>query len=387
MDKTFIFSKRYKTIALALCALGIATVIYGFISHPGRMWANILLNNYFFLQLVIGAAFFLALQYITQSGWSAMFKRIPESISYFIPVAALLFILMLPGLHSLYHWTHAEEVAADPILQHKSPYLNLPFFIFRSLLSFALWILMVFVLRRLSVKEDLHGDLRYFEKSEFYSKVFIFIIAITFSIVSFDWIMSLEPHWYSTLFALKGFVTAFYHASALIALIAIILWKKGYYPAFNESHLLDFSRYIFMLSIIWGYFFFSQFMLIWYGNIPEETIYYHHRWENGFEFLFYFNAIVNWAIPFVLLLSRWANRKAGIIAFVAVLLIIGHYTDLYEQVFPAVVHKPYFGIIEIGSFLGYTGLFALVFGFALSRRSLIPLNHPYIDESLEHHVH
>jgi hypothetical protein len=387
MDKTFTLSKRFKIICLALITLGVVTLIYGFISHPERMWANILLNNYFFLQLAIGAAFFLALQYITQSGWSAMFKRIPESMSAWLPVAGLLFLLMIPGLHSLYHWTHAEEVAKDPILLHKVPYLNIPFFVARSVVSFAVWTLLVVILRRLSLREDKTGGLKYFEKSEFYSKVFIFIIAITFSFVTFDWIMSLEPHWYSTLFALKGFVTAFYHASAMIALIAILLWKKGYFPAMNESHLLDFSRYIFMLSIVYGYFFFSQFTLIWYANIPEETEYYFHRWHNGFEPLFYVNVIVNFAIPFVLLLSRYTNRNANVLIFISTLLIVGHYTDLYEQIFPPVLHKPLFGLIEIGSFVGYAGIFALVVGWVFSRAEVIPVNHPYLEESENHHVH
>jgi hypothetical protein len=387
MDKTFIISKRYKIICLVLVALGVAAAITGFLSHPERMWANVLLNNYLFLQLAIGAAFFLALQYITQSGWSAMFKRIPESMSFYLPVAAVLFLLMIPGMHSLYHWTHAEEVAADPILAHKAPYLNIPFWIFRSVVSFALWILLIVILRRLSLREDAEGGLKYFERSEFYSKVLIFIIAITFSVVTIDWLMSVEPHWYSTLFSLQGFLTAFYHASATIALIAIILWRKGYFPAMNESHLLDFSRYIFMLSIVWGYFFFAQFMLIWYANIPEETEYYYHRWHNGFEWLFYFNIIVNWAIPFVLLLSKWTNKKWRVVAFVAVLLVIGHYTDLYEKIFPPIVHSPKFGFIEIGSFLGYAGIFAWVFGYMLSKAAVIPKNHPYIEESTEHHLH
>jgi hypothetical protein len=387
MDKTFTFSKRYKIVSLSLLGLGIVTAVYGFLSHPERMWANILLNNYFFLQLAIGAAFFLALQYITQSGWSAMFKRIPETMSGTMPVLAVLFLLMIPGLHSLYHWTHTEDVAADAILSHKAPYLNVPFFIIRSVVSFAVWILLIRVLRKLSKKEDELGGLKWFEKSEFWSKVLIFVIAITFSVITIDWVMSLEPHWYSTLFSLKGFLISFYHATALITLIVIILWKRGYYPAFNESHLLDFSRYIFMLSIVWGYFTFSQFMLIWYGNIPEETEYYYHRWEHGFKWIFYFNIIVNWAVPFALLLSRWADRQWRLVLFVAVLLVIGHYTDLYEQIFPAVMHKPYFGIFEIGSFLGYTGLFAYVFGRLLSRSPIIPGNHPYIEESLNHHVH
>lgn len=388
MDTRFPTSKTLRTIALAMVVIGLVALVYGFITHPVRGWANLLLNHFYFLSLGIGAAFFLALQYITQSGWSAMFKRIPEAMMHYLAVAVVPGIVLFFGLSSLYHWAHEGAALHDAILAHKSPYLNIPFFIIRQLVFLVAWILLAWTLRRLSLKEDLNGGVHYFERSEFWSKVYIFVIAITFSFASFDLIMSIDPHWYSTVFSLKNFVAAFYHGAAVIALIAIILYQRGFFPHFNESHLLDFSRYIFMLSIVWGYLFFAQFMLIWYANIPEETVYYVLRWDDPtFKVLFFANIVINWFLPFTILLIRKAHRSLFIMKLVCILLIIGQYVDLYDQIFPTVVGKAAFGFTEAGVWVGFAGVFVLTIMWAMGRAALIPPNHPYLSESEQHHVH
>ncbi|PKP31145.1 MAG: quinol:cytochrome C oxidoreductase, partial [Bacteroidetes bacterium HGW-Bacteroidetes-17] len=274
MDKELTISSKFKNAAYALIGIGIIAFIYGFIKYPERAWANLLINNYYFLALTIGATFFMALQYITQSGWSSGFVRIPQAIANFFPVLLLLMIPLLFGLHHLYHWSHAEEVAQDAILQHKAPYLNVPFFIIRFFIYFAVWIGLTQLLRKFSHNEDLEGGLKYFEKSEFYSKVYIFSLALTFSLATFDWVMSIDAHWFSTIFAIRNFAMSFYHAVVLITIIIILLNKLGYFPFFNKYHLQDLTKYIFILSIIWAYTWFSQYILIWYANIPEETVYY-----------------------------------------------------------------------------------------------------------------
>ena len=172
------------------------------------------------------------------------------------------------------------------------------------IIYFALWILFIRKLRKISLREDLtdpadqDGYHVLFGKSELYSKIFIFILAITFSLSAFDWIMSIDAHWYSTIFALKNLVAAFLHGVSILTLIVFILYRRGYFPFLNKFHLHDFARYIFMLSIVWGYFWFAQFMIIWYGNIPEETVYYFVRWKEGWKVLFFLEIILNWAIPF-----------------------------------------------------------------------------------------
>ena len=199
--------------------------------------------------------------------------------------------------------------------------------------------------------------------------------------------MSIEAHWVSTIFSVKNFIAAFYHGTAIIVLIIILLNERGYFQELNESHLLDFSRYLFMLSIVWGYMFFSQFMLIWFGNIPEETIYYAERWNNGWKELFYINVAINWFIPFIVLLSQRMDKNKTVVKLICLLLIAGQWIDLYDQIMPTLTTTPKFGIIEIGAFIGFAGLFALVFVKALAKADLVPKNHPYLEESLYHHIH
>ena len=384
MEERLIVQKNFKYLLFGLIGIGIISMAVGFITDPDRAWANYLLNNYYFVSLAIGAAFFGAIQYISQSGWSSAFKRIPEAMASYIPVAAVFFLLMYFGMHSLFHWSHEGVTATDELLAHKAPYLNIPFFFLRVVLFFGLWIIMVRLLRKISLKEDEEGGMTYFYQSEKYSKVIIFIIAISFTLFAIDMLMSLEPHWFSALFAAKSFIAAFLHAATVITFIVIILNKIGHLTMLNRSHLHDFSRYIFMLSILWGYFNFAEFMIIWYANIPEETFFFVKRSEGAVEVLFYANIIINWFIPFLFLMPRMTSRSKMYILPVIILLMIGQYTELYYYIWPAVVNEAKFGLLEIGSFLGFLGLFTLVVTNTLSKANLVPKNHPYLEESLYH---
>lgn len=378
-------SGAFKIVTGIFILVGLTAFIVGFIQDPDRAWSNYLLNNYYFLMLALGAAFFVSLQYISQSGWSAAFKRVGEAMSGYVPVSAFFFLLLIFGAGSLYEWSHADAIAHDELIAHKSPYLNVPFFYLRMILFFALWIIMIRLIRKVSLKEDEAGGMEWFHKSEHYSKVFIFILALTVSLSAIDWIMSIDVHWFSTIFALKNFVGAFYHGTAILILIVFLLHSRGYFQFLNKYHLHDFSRYIFMLAIVWGYFWFAQFMLIWYANIPEETIYYVIRWGEGWKTLFFAEIVLNWFIPFIILLPTKTSRSKPAILSMIILLIAGHYVDLYMQIMPGTTGRLEFGFIEIGSFIGFAGLFAIVTGFWLSRAPLIPKNHPYLGESLEHH--
>ena len=385
MKDQIAISKNFKLLTYILIGIGVVSFALGFAFDAKRTWANYLLNNYYFLSIAMGAAFFGAIQYITNSGWSAAFKRIPEAMVAYIPFAGVFFLIMFFGMHSIFEWTHDEVLLHDELIQHKSPYLNVPFFFIRVIVFFAAWTIMSKILRKYSLKEDEVGGMQYFEKSELYSKIFIFIIAITFSLFAVDMLMSLDPHWFSTLFAAKSFIAAFLHGSTIIALIVIILNRTGNIDILNRSHLHDFTRYIFMTSIVWGYFNFAEFMLIWYGNIPEETVWFVERWHGAYKILFFANIILNWAIPFFALMPRKTSRSKMFIFPVIVLLMIGQYTELYYIIWPNVVHEAKFGLLEIGAFLGYLGIFSLVVSTWLTKASLVPKNHPYLQESLHHH--
>jgi len=385
MENQLIVSKKFKLLTYVLIGIGVVSFALGFAFDAKRTWANYLLNNYYFLSIAVGAAFFGAIQYITQSGWSAAFKRIPEAMVAYIPFAGVFFLIMYFGMHSIFEWTHQEVVQHDHLLQYKSPYLNIPFFFIRVVVFFTVWIILSKLLRKFSLKEDEIGGMKYFEKSVFYSKVFIFAIALTFTLFSVDMIMSLEPHWFSTIFAAKSFMAAFLHATTIITLIVIILSRMGKFELLNDSHLHDFTRYIFMTSILWGYFNFSEFMLIWYGNMPEETFWFVNRWDGTFKILFFVNIILNWFVPFMVLMPRKSSRSKMIILPVILILIIGQYTELYYIIWPATVHEAKFGLLEIGTFVGYLGFFALVVSTYLAKASLVPKNHPFIKESISHH--
>lgn len=385
MEEHYIISTKLKNITYVFMGIGVVTFFSGIFSNPAQTWANFLLNNYYFLSLSIGSVFFIAIQYITQSGWSAMFKRIPEAMGGYFPVAAVAMLILTFGSPYIYHWTHHEELANDITASHKSSYLNIPFFIIRVLIFFGAWIYMYNLLRKESLKEDLAGGVDSFHRSEFYSKVFIFILALTFSLGTIDWVMSIDLHWYSTIFALTNLVSGFYHAAALITLVVILLNERGFFKFLNKDHLHDFSKYIFILGIIWVYFWYSQYLLMWYANIPEETIYYVKRLKGGWGTLFYLNIILNWVIPFVVLLPNKACKNKMVLKVICFILFIGQWIDLYLQIMPGSVGEFKLGIIELGMFLGFIGLFILIFTKTLSKASLIPHNHPYLEESMYHH--
>ncbi len=395
MDKAYTVTPIIRFLSIGLVVIGIAALIIGFQSDPQRTWANYLISSYYFISLAIGATFFMAIQYITQSGWSSMFKRVPEAMGSYIPYAAvLMLVFVILGAHSIYHWTHHDAVEADPLLMHKSPYLNIPFFIIRFIVILSAWIFFIALLRRLSLKEDKVGGLQCFTKSEYYSKVFIFVLALTFSLGTFDWVMSIDAHWFSTIFAVKNLISAFFHGSAVITLIVILLHKQGYFQQLNSSHLHDFSKYMFILGIIWAYMWFSQFLLIWYSNMPEETVYYQTRNSGEWGGLFYANVAINWLFPFLFLMLNKIAKNINALLVTAVILMAGMWIDLYLQIMPgstisetAPLGVNTIGFIEIGTFLGFLGVFIFAVSRSLSKANLIPENHPYIEESLMHELH
>jgi hypothetical protein len=385
MEDRIKLSRIYIIVSLIMVVVGIVALVMAFRADPTRGWANLLLNNVYFVSLAAGALLFVSIQRVTHSGWSAGFIRVPEAMAAYLPVAGILFLVMIFGAHSLYHWSHEDAVAHDALLAHKSPYLNLPFWTARLVLYFVLWILMFVIIRRLSLKEDREGGLEIFRKLEHRSKVFIFIVIITFTFAMIDWVMSIDAHWYSTIFAIKNFVAAFHHAAIIITFIVLLMHIRGHFPFLNKSHLGDFSRYIFMLCIIWGYFWFAEFMLIWYANIPEETAYFIPRAQGEWQFFFFANIAINWFLPFVLLMPKATARNKTVLKIVIPFLIVGQFIDLYIQIFPGTVGEKVLGFQEIGSFLGFAGLFMLVTGWALGRAGLYPSRHPYLEECKNHH--
>jgi len=383
MVQIFDFKQKYKVVFGILIGIGILSLCYAFFSLPKeRIWANLLLNNIYFLAFSLIGYLFISVHVMGQAGWHTSIQRIPEAMGSFLPVAAFLMLIFLFGAHNVYHWMQDHH---DPILEHKSAYLNRPFFIARMAVYFGGWIFLGTKLRSLSLKSDLDPDLNYFRKSIYYAGAFLAFFAVTSSTSAWDWIMSIDAHWFSTLFGWYIFISIFVSGIAVIILLVIFLQSQGYLPHVNKEHLHDLGKYLFGFSIFWMYLWFSQYMLIWYANIPEETVYFIQRVEEH-AFLFYANILINFFAPFLILMHRRAPRLKLVMLIGASIVIVGHWIDLYLAIMPGALHDHSgIGILEIGLTIGYAGLFLWVVFRSLSKANLVPVNHPFFKEGLEYH--
>lgn len=400
MTETFNFPSSVKKASLLLMAVGLIGIILGFVvysGHTNRVWANLLLNTYFFNGMALCSIFFLAAHQLGYSGWHTTFRRVPEAIGTFVPVTGVVLLIIVAGtwghLHHLYHWADASLTDPnspnyDSILDSKKWYLNLPFWTFRIVAYVALWSFFSYFLRALSVKEDQIGGLTNYTKLKYASAMFILVFAVSTSTGSWDIVMSIDSHWYSTLFGWYNFASYNVAGVSAMALVVIYLRSQGYLEKVTDSHIHDLGKYMFGFSVFWTYLYFAQFMLIWYANIPEETVYFNERWSDGwFKFLFFFNFIINFALPFLLLMKRKSKRSVNRIVFVAIMIILGHFLDFYLMIMPGAVGKDAgFGWLEIATICAFLGAFIFVVFTSLTKASLVPRNNPYLKESLQHNI-
>lgn len=394
------FSGLPKTLSIVAIVIGIACIALGLLSSEHiiveRTFANLLLMGYYFTCVCAAGAFFIALQLVTQSGWSAGLVRIPQAMASVLPIAAvLLLVIMAFGLftHNLYHHWHAEGLTDpdhanyDPLIAHKEAFLNVPGFFIRQIVFMGSYSIFAFILAKLSYKEDLNGGLNQYKKGFKLSALFLVIFGFTTPIWSFDTIMSLEAHWFSTMFGWYNFAAMWVSGICVVAIILILLKKSGYMSWVNENHLHDLGKLMFGFSIFWTYVWFAQFMLIWYSNIPEETVYFYKRWEPEYKPWFWLSLVINFLAPLLLLVDRDAKRTPNLMLFVAILLLAGHWLDYYIMVMPGTVeaHRG-FGYIEIGTAIGFAGLFTFLVLNKLSKHALAPKHHPFLEESLNHQI-
>jgi hypothetical protein len=303
---------------------------------------------------------------------------VAEGLVSTLPLGAVLVLLTLFGSGTLYEWTHAEAVAASPLLQGKSGWLDLPFFVGRAVIYLAVWLLFSRAFLRTSRRQDVTGGLAANRRSMVLSATFMPAFIITFSLASFDWLMSLQPEWYSTIFAVYNFAGSFVSGLAVIAITAIVLRRRGPLAGIvTGHHLHDLGKLILGFSSFWAYIWFSQYMLIWYGNLPEEVTYYEWRHSGAWAVLSAANLLANWVIPFLALLS---------LLRVCSLLLVGRWLDLYLMTQPVFEkHAPVLGIWEIAPVLGAAALFVLLLRRGLGAADLVPRGDPYLEESLRHH--
>lgn len=355
-----------------------------------KPWAAVYIAAFFFFIIALGTLAFYAINFAAQAGWSPVLFRVMEAIySYLLPGGIIIFILLLLSsfhLNHLFPWMDADIVAEDELLQNKSSYLNIPFFLIRAFIYIAGWNLFAFLLRKNSLKIDDHPtEGRWFKKSFKLSAGFLVFFIVTESMMSWDWIMSLDPHWFSTLFGWYVFSSMIVSAITVIALVTIYLKSRGYLEYVNDSHIHDLAKYMFGFSIFWTYLWFSQFMLIWYSNIPEEVTYFVTRIED-YNLPFFGMVVLNFLFPVLLLMNSDYKRVNLFVIMTGVIVLIGHYLDIFVMVMPATVGEAWFiGISEISALLLFGGLFIFVVFSALAKAPLLPKGNPFIKESKHFH--
>ena len=368
-------------------AVGVLTLILG-VLFSERIWPNVLLAAWYITGIGFSGIMFVAIHYVSNAGWGVAIRRIPEAMFAALPIGFLLMILVVLGAHHIYEWTHLDVVAKDPILQGKQPWLNLPGFIIRIPIYFGLWFLFGKPILNHSRKQDEDGDASHSVKSMRWSAAFLYLGGIAFVIASFDWIMSVEPHWFSTIFGFYNFAGMFDAGLAFMIIVLIYLRRGGYLPELKNDHLHELGRYLFAFTTFWVYIWFSQHMLIWYANLPEETGYYLKRHFGSFGVLAVLNICLNWLIPFMILMFRKTKRSEKSLLLASFIVLAGHWTDLYMMIFPPLLDTdvPVFGLMEIGVVIGMIGVTMWVVLNKISKGNMIPVKDPYLEESLNLHT-
>ena len=392
--KNYEITKRNRMIAYVLMAVGVISIGYGFAQGDAtRSWASLLLGNFYFMGIALAALFFTAVQYVAEVSWSTGIKRVMMAISMHLPFAVIVTILIfLLGGHSIYDWTHHQyydpaSPEYDKILVGKSGYLNTGFFLIRLVAYAVIWAGFAMWLRKQSIKEDIEGGTAIYFKNSKMSAIFLVLFAVTSSTAAWDIIMSIDAHWFSTLFGWYLFAGYFVTGLTVIMLFVLYLQKGGYLPNLNESHIHDIGKFMFAFSIFWCYLYFAQFMLYWYANLPEEVTYYIARQTPMFKPIFTFSYVINFFAPFLVLMSRDAKRNKNFIVVAACFILIGHWLDFFMLIMPGTVgEKSSIGITEVGTTLFFAGVFLYTVHTFLSKAPVVAKNHPMLPESLHHQI-
>jgi len=393
----FKITKTAKNTILYVVLSGFLLLIIGFVlgykdpHFVTRLLTNGLINGFFFFALGLGALFFLALNYATESGWYASVKRVIEAVAGFLPYGMgllglfLLIITLLDGAH-IYIWMDSEVVKHDEIIQGKTAYLNVWFFWIRTLIYFTTYYLFLRGFKKRSLEEDERGGTDLHFKNYKRGAMFLVFFAVFSSTSAWDWLMSIDVHWFSTLYGWYTFAGMWCSSMVVLVITTMYLKKLGYLPKVNESHIHDLGKWTFATSFLWSYLWFSQFMLIWYANIGEEVTYFVMRIEN-FKFLYFAMFIINFAFPMLILMSRDAKRNFGILTFVGLIILIGHWLDVFIMVSAGSLGaNATIGFIEVGMALMVLGSFVYVVLTNLTKAPLTPVNHPFLDESIHHDI-
>jgi len=415
-DEQFKFEGRAKTLSLVMIVIGLIGIAIGFLTGGGeRTFANMLLMGYYFACVCICGVFFCAVQYVAQAGWSASILRVPQAFAKTLPIAAVVLLVIvcaglftthtglneygkqttIPYLYKLWALkgvTVEGNANYDSLIAGKSGFLNVPFFLIRLVIYLVSYAVLGRMLVKYSNNEDAMGGMFNYHKSMKISVIFLVVFGFTVPLFAFDTIMSLEAHWFSTMFGWYNFAALWVGGLSVITYTLIKLRENGYVQWVTEDHLHNLGQLIFGFSIFWTYLWFGQFLLTWYANIPEESAYFYRRWVDEFKPWFWLNIVINFLAPLLVLMKRDSKRKVSVLKTACVILIIGHWLDYWQMIMPGAVgpQAHWYAEIswpEITIFIGFAGLFIFtVLGSLSTFKSLIPKKHPLLEESLHHHI-
>jgi hypothetical protein len=411
MNNQYVTPAGYKKWSGGLMIVGLLTLILGIVflnpiagAHGGnlnstRFWAVLLQNSIFWLMLVNVAAFFIVINTLAMSGWQEAFRRVTEAVSSLVPIMGVItmviFLCIILGNRSdIYPWLDKNTVAHDAVLNGKKGFLNPMVFLLYSLLTIGLWSYWGKKLRTLSLKTDEAGTMDYETSKKWFKKIsgvsayyVVFYVLSIGSFIPWLWLMSIDAHWYSTMFSWYTFGSQFVSGIALLTLFVIYFKNRGQLEFVTKEHIQDLGKYMFAFSIFWTYLWFAQFMLQWYGNIPEETIYFKIRLQGPYEGLFYLNLVLNFVAPILIFMKRATKRNYFIVTFMCILIIFGHWIDFYQMVMPGTVGMhPHLSWFEFGIPLGFVGLIMWGVSRFASKVPMTPKNNPFIKESIVHVV-
>jgi len=377
-------------IGMILLVIGVVLGVLAFLVDHSRALFNYLVAFTFMISIGVGALFLIALEYAAGADWSVPIRRVVEFFAAVVPLLAILVIPLLLNMHDLFHWSHQEAVAKDSVLESKAPYLNVPFFIIRVFVLIGIWTLFYFFFTKNSKKQDATKNQKFTTINIRLSAIFIPVFGITISIAAIDWLMSVEPHWFSTIFGVYFFAGSVVAALAAVTLATVLLKERGYlHPSMTNDHLFSLGALLFAFINFWGYIAFSQFMLIWYADLPEETFWFIQKWQGSWAIFSIGLIIIQFLVPYIALVSQPSKMNPKTLKFISIWLLFAHLFDLFWLVMPEMEQMSggyYFSWIDLVFPIAIVGILLLVFNLKAKKENLIPIGDPKLQKGLDFHL-
>lgn len=378
------FPKSISILGWGLLALGILLIVVSFLVDRTRSSFNVLISFMFLMSIGLGSLFLVALEYVAGAVWSTPVRRVSEFLSTILFVIPVLAIPLYFSMHEVFHWSHAEIVSQDPALTGKSSYLNVPFFIVRTLVCFAIWLLFYLLIVRNSEKQDELKDQDITTKNIRSSAIFMPVFAITITLAAVDWMMSLEPRWFSTIFGVYYFSGTILAALASATIVVVLFIKRGYFTHLTEDHLYSLGALLFAFVNFWAYIAFSQYLLIWYANLPEETTWFLLRWQGSWKIVSIALIVIHFIVPYFGLLSQPSKMNPGRLLFMSIWILFAHLFDLYWLIMPTYSRTgAVLGWMEFAFPIAAVGIAIIFFTMKAKNTNIIPIGDPKLERGLD----